>query len=116
MTTWLRSDDDDDPAPQFSRADIIQVKDLLAKLEEHGPVDAAKFQVLKRVITTFETHSAEIEAMILDHTNRRLWAELRVKWLATIKWVLGGLVVIMGAVQTADSVFPIVRKWFGGSP
>jgi hypothetical protein len=118
MPVYERTDDDGPRNPrEFSRADVAQIKELLAKAEEAKALHiftANEIETLRRVIKTFEDHGSEISEMIKREAVSHLWMETRLRFWGIIKWLLATFLMIVAAVQGWQSIIAPMMKWGGG--
>lgn len=116
--TYIRDDDDGPESPrEFSRADVAQIKDLLAKAEEAHSMHiftAPEVETLKRIIKTFDDHQAEIAEMIRREQVSKLWTETRLRFWGIVKWFLATFLMIVAVVQGWQAIVAPLMKWGGG--
>ena len=102
----------DQDSGEFSREDMIRIRELLLAVEEGHLLhfsDPAQLEVFKRVMKTFTDHNAEISEMIRREQVSKLWAETRLKGWGVIKWFLATFLLVVGAVQGWQAV---ISPWW----
>ena len=115
--TYIRDDDGPYHPREFSREDVLQIKELLAKAEEAKGMHIfteQQVQTLKTVIETFEDHGQQIREMIRREQVSDLWMETRIRLWGVIKWCLATFLLIVAAVQGWQSIISPILKWGGG--
>ena len=114
MPTWKMEDDENINPHDFTRADVLQIKELLAKAEDAKSMHiftVEEVTVLRRIIKTFTDHGIEIEEMVKRERVSQMWGELRLRGWGVVKWFLAGLITIAGAFQAWDWL--VARLWSG---
>jgi len=117
VPTYERVDDDGHHPRELSRADLLQIKDMLARAEEAKGMHiftADQVKTLLSVIETFEDHGDEIREMIRREQVSMLWVETRLRFWGVVKWFLATFLMIVAVVQGWQSILAPSFKWWTG--
>lgn len=90
--------------------ELLKLRELLSS----GIHDLSPGQVntLRSLIELYAEYNTELKVIVEEKKVNIMWAKLRLQALVTLKYALYGMVAIFAAVQTMDSAFDILKKWW----
>ena len=100
-------DDDDDVV--ISRADLINIRSVLAEIDEAGGM-----KNLKSIVSLMSQPGVRdaIETMVARHITDIAMAKMRARWWKLIAWLAGVAVALTAFISSLDGALTAIRGWF----
>ena len=90
--------------------DMMKLRDLLTSgIHDLSP---SQVQTLRSLIDLYTEYSTELKVIVEEKKVGLMWSKVRLQTVLTLKYILLGIVAIFAAVQTVDSAFGILKKWW----
>lgn len=105
-----KSTSPDDVLKYLSVEDLLKLRELLSS----GIHDLSQTQVntLRSLIELYTEYNTELKIIVEEKKIRMMWSKIRLQMMLTAKYVLYFVLAIFAAVQTVDSAFGIIKKWW----
>lgn len=100
----------DDVLKYLTVEDLLKLRELLSSgIHDLTP---AQVNTLRSLIELYTQYNIELKVIVEEKKVGIMWAKLRLQTLVTAKYILFGVVAIFAAVQTVDTAFGIIKKWW----